>query len=169
MITDQFILSSGTNAVNSTGGSSTITTDQMPSHTHTITSNDNGHGHSVYDPEHNHGISDPGHQHSITDQQHAHWSGLDYGWGDDIGGEGDDGSSNIQPLESNNDSIDTNLQYTGITETNDATTGISLDNASTGITLYTGYASITSTAESTGGGNPYMPPYYVLAFIMRIS
>jgi hypothetical protein len=168
-LTDQFILSSGTNAVNSTGGSSTITTDQMPSHTHTITSTDSGHGHSVYDPGHNHGIYDPSHNHSVTDPGHAHWSGLDYGWGDDIGGEGDDGSSNIQPLESNNDSINTNSQYTGITETNSAFTGIDISYNYTSITLYNGYASITSTAGSTGGGNPYMPPYYVLAFIMRIT
>ena len=41
-------------------------------HTHTITINDPGHGHSVSDPGHDHTISDPGHGHTISDPGHGH-------------------------------------------------------------------------------------------------
>ena len=41
-------------------------------HTHTITINDPGHGHSVSDPGHGHTISDPGHGHTISDPGHGH-------------------------------------------------------------------------------------------------
>ena len=41
-------------------------------HTHTITINDPGHGHSVSDPGHVHSVSDPGHGHTISDPGHGH-------------------------------------------------------------------------------------------------
>ena len=41
-------------------------------HTHTITINDPGHGHSVSDPGHGHSVSDPGHGHSVSDPGHGH-------------------------------------------------------------------------------------------------
>ena len=41
-------------------------------HTHTITINDPGHGHSVSDPGHGHSVSDPGHGHSVSDPGHDH-------------------------------------------------------------------------------------------------
>ena len=41
-------------------------------HTHTITINDPGHGHSVSDPGHGHSVSDPGHGHTISDPGHGH-------------------------------------------------------------------------------------------------
>ena len=44
-------------------------------HTHTITINDPGHGHSVSDPGHGHSVSDPGHGHTISDPGHDHGRG----------------------------------------------------------------------------------------------
>ena len=41
-------------------------------HTHTITINDPGHGHSVSDPGHDHRVSDPGHDHRVSDSGHGH-------------------------------------------------------------------------------------------------
>ena len=41
-------------------------------HTHTITINDPGHGHSISDPGHGHSVSDPGHDHSVSDPGHDH-------------------------------------------------------------------------------------------------
>ena len=47
-------------------------------------------------------------------------------------------------------------------------TSIGINSGDTYITIQQGNANIVSSISNTGGGNPYMPPYYVLAFIMRI-
>lgn len=53
-------------ALGSTGGndSVTLTTAQMPLHSHALT--DNGHSHSVLDGGHTHGVADPGHIHALN-------------------------------------------------------------------------------------------------------
>ena len=129
---DRFVLSSGTTySINTSGGSSTISVNQMPSHSHTISSSDSGHYHS---------ISDPGHTHVVADSIVMPEAGQTPGnvWWGYQGGNG-------TPFPK------TSLNYTGITAT------------------ATSYANISSSASSSGGGQAYMPPYYVLAFIMRIS
>jgi microcystin-dependent protein len=129
---DRFVLSSGTTySINTSGGSSTISVNQMPSHSHTISSSDSGHYHS---------ISDPGHTHVVADSivmPEAGQTPSNVWWGYQGG--------NGTPFPK------TSLNYTGITAT------------------ATSYANISSSASSSGGGQAYMPPYYVLAFIMRIS
>ena len=56
----------GQRELGTTGGSFsiTLTTNQMPRHTHNIV--DPGHAHAVNDPGHAHGVNDPGHTHSLT-------------------------------------------------------------------------------------------------------
>lgn len=127
---DRFVLSSGTTySINTSGGSSTISVNQMPSHSHNISSSDSGHSH---------GVTDPGHYHSTN---------LRNGYGADSSS----ATNDFQPLNGSIFSL------------------VSTDSKTTGISINTGYASISSSASNTGGGQPYMPPYYVLAFIMRIS
>ena len=58
-------------------------------HTHTITINDPGHGHSVSDPGHGHSVSDPGHGHSVSDPGHDH-SVSDPGHGHSVSDPGHD-------------------------------------------------------------------------------
>ena len=61
-------------------------------HTHTITINDPGHGHSVSDPGHGHSVSDPGHGHSVSDPGHDH-SVSDPGHGHSVSDPGHDHGS----------------------------------------------------------------------------
>jgi hypothetical protein len=64
------------------------------------------------------------------------------------------------------------LQYnysSALQNTSTQTTGISINSQETGISIQTSYADISSSSSYEGGNQPYMPPYYVLAFIMRIS
>ncbi|EKQ70463.1 phage tail collar family protein [Leptolyngbyaceae cyanobacterium JSC-12] len=48
----------------------TLTTPNLPAHTHNVI--DPGHVHSTTDPGHAHGISDPGHVHGVFDPGHSH-------------------------------------------------------------------------------------------------
>jgi hypothetical protein len=150
-LTNQFILGAGTLPIGSTGGSSSITIANLPSHTHTISSSDNGHSHGVNDPTHGHGVTDQGHSHAL----------LIY---NGYGGTTSSATNNFQPLDGNNSNPVLNSANNGVNGSN-----ISIVGAPTGVTLQTGYASISSTASNTGSNTPYMPPYYVLAFIMRMS
>jgi hypothetical protein len=144
---NRFILGSGTNPVNTTGGSTTITTNNLPAHNHAININDPGHTHGVTDPGHTHGVSDPGHSH--TEQLFFSTTSVNV--------------SNIAPLVSaasgNNIPQPTTTNPTGIT----------INSTAVGISINNNFTSISATSQNTGGGQPYLPPYYVLAFIMRIS
>jgi hypothetical protein len=145
---DNFILSSGTNSIGTSGGSPTITIDQMPSHSHGITS---------YDSGHSHGINDHGHTHNITDNGHYHGYTLYAGSGPDAYG----------PIYQSPQPLDT-TSFQQVFGTSTEPTYIGINNANTNISIQQGNANIVSSISNTGGGNPYMPPYYVLAFIMRI-
>ena len=108
----------------------------LPSHTHGLNSSGNA---TLNDPGHNHDITDPGHNHSVTAAR-------------DIGGSTDDGSP---PDERSNEQ-----NFSTSTET----TGITIDNNTTGITL-------GGSTESQGSSNlnQNLPPYFALAFIMRVT
>lgn len=131
----RFILGSGAGTglsprtAGTTGGEEnhTLTTAEIPSHTHTAT--DSGHGH---------GVSDPGHKHAYTDPSNGSYQGL------------------------NHDSNGSAVEYpTGNGSwTTENKTGISIDQGKANIT-------VGGTGGSTTHNN--MPPYYVLAFIMRVQ
>ena len=216
---NRFIFGSGTYSVDTSGGSTIISVNQMPKHSHIINIADPGHNHPITDPGHNHVVNDPGHNHSITDIGHLHpitdpghihdvsnnththgvndpghrhqyeYGGVESspdngpaatagGGGPGSGNRGqtsttgtglslNPASSNVS-LESANTTISINNNTTGII-IDPSFTDISLSPNTTGIIIDISFTNITSTADTSGNSEPYMPLYYVLAFIMRIS
>jgi len=93
---------------------------------------------------HTHTITDDGHSHDITDPGHTHTEeGSRDSSGQDQAGSGS-GDNDIAESNTSGSSV------TGIT-IDSATTGISIDNA------------------GSAGTNANLPPYFALAFIMRVS
>lgn len=91
------------------------------------------HTHSITDTGHNHGVSDPGHAHSGIPDRRAN---------------ADRGSS----------SSDFSLDDVGATS--GATTGITINSATTGISVQ---------SSGVSGTNANLPPYYALVYIKRVS
>ncbi len=85
-------------------GSTVLTVDQMPAHSHAVT-----------DPGHNHGVSDPGHNHGFTAA---------------LQGGGDSGRGGSSTNDPRNTSLTTGSRGTGISIGSRAT-GISISNAGT--------------------------------------
>jgi hypothetical protein len=111
----------------------------------------------MFDPLHIHTITDPGHSHTIDEPNEGHQHTYYYGGG----GSGTPYSDEGRPGTSNNYSTETATQIANVL-IGSATTGITGGNTS--------YANnLSFTTVTMGGGQPYMPLYYVLAFIMRIS
>jgi microcystin-dependent protein len=123
-----------------TGGAETVTltTAQMPTHSHGVT--DPGHGHGVTDPSHAHGVSDPGHNHLYTNVAVAGAVSLTSG-ASSFGGT--DAVGNAQT------NISINAAFTGVS-VNSASAGISVNNA------------------GSGGAHTNMPPTRICNFIVRI-
>ena len=130
----------GTGSTYSSGNTGGSANAVVVSHSHGIS--DPGHNHSVSDPGHNHSISDPGHSHSIPFR--------DPGGGSGISHESSSGSA-----------------Y-GTNPTNSSTTGISIQNRSTGISIQNRTTGISVQSNGSCGTNKNLPPYYALAFIMKL-
>lgn len=92
-------------------------------------------------PAHNHGVTDPGHIHGITDPGHFHTT--------TAMGEGNEGQNGLAFGRLGNN---------GPNNSDTKTTGITINSAVTGI-----------TTNNTGGGAAYYPPYYALAYIIRVA
>jgi hypothetical protein len=191
---NRFVVSAGSAyAVNSTGGNlnhihtavgstgfTALSTSQMPVHSHSVS--DPGHAHGVSDPGHAHGVSDPGHAHGVSDPGHGHNPILGGGTAlrmvtGGFGGNGDGAEVTVVPGGSN-------IRVTAAP----AATGISIQGSGTGISIQgsgTGIGIIGSgtniSIASTGGGAGHnhsvsttianasnLPPYYALAYIMKI-
>ena len=114
---------------------------QLPSHSHGI--NDPGHSHGVNDPSHVHGVYDPGHAHGISDPGHAHTI---YSVMQGNGGVSPSGFGFNVYVPGNNTSA---AAGTGIS-INGNGTGVGLYGAATGISLATGYTSISTQAAGVG-------------------
>jgi microcystin-dependent protein len=192
---DRFIVGAGTTyAVGANAGATTqtLTTSNLPGHTHTYSTYGTGtsgaaggHTHTatstVTDAGHNHTVSDGGHTHttSVTDPGHYHESqydnrtpgSIDYiGSGSEIGGSGYQWQ------------FPTTSSTTGITVgVNSATTGVYLSAASTGISVATTLTtvsdhnhsvnvSVSGTTSSSGSGASFsiLPPYYALCYIQKV-
>ena len=189
---NRFIFGSGTYSVDTSGGSTIISVNQMPKHSHIINIADPGHNHPITDPGHIHDVSNNTHTHGVNDPGHRHQyeyggveSSPDNGPAATAGGGGpgsgnrgqtsttgtgislNPASSNVS-LESANTTISINNNTTGII-IDPSFTDISLSPNTTGIIIDISFTNITSTADTSGNSEPYMPLYYVLAFIMRIS
>ena len=102
---DRVLVGADTIALKATGGSNsvTLTTDQLPAHSHGVT--DAGHTHSFTGTPHSHTVTDPGHTHSA-----------------DVGTGANDALTGM-----NVESVSGTPGTTG-----SATTGISVDNATAG-------------------------------------
>ena len=131
-------------------------------HTHTITINDPGHGHSVSDPGHGHSVSDPGHSHSVSDPGHGHsvsdpghgHSVSDPGHGHSISIIASSGVSGTGNLANGNGNEET-LTYSTTGETtgisiNSAATGVSVNGSTTGVSIGSGTTGVSISSGTTG-------------------
>jgi hypothetical protein len=136
---DRFIVGAGsTYAVGATGGSANAV---VVSHNHSASS-------SVSDPSHSHSVYDPSHNHTWvggnpTDDSMGLPGGGLGGWA-----LGSDPANNNNIYRSYNQG---------------AYTGIGIYGAYTGISVST-----TNTATGVSGTNANLPPYYALAYIMKL-
>ena len=132
-----FLQGVGTHALGSTGGSAnvTLTTTQLPSHTHTVT--DPGHIHAVADPGHTHTVTDPGHVHVLTDPGHTHTLT-------------DPGHVHASLVASSTNTAGAAVGATTTGNTASATTGITLASNVTGLTLAAHVTGITNVSNVTG-------------------
>ena len=150
-LTNKFVVCAGTSyAVNATGGASsntptitltnqavTLTSNQIPAHTHTAT---------VSDPGHNHTLNDPGHTHSYDRSQSGTIAN----------------GTVFTSAETGKTSTVTSNQTTGIT-INNRVTGITVSNSSVG-----GDGSHIHNNTAASSVVPTLPPYYALAYIMKL-
>lgn len=104
---DRFIIGAGTFGLGTQGGSTTITTPNLPAHNHGIT-----------DPGHNHAITDPGHSHNVV------LTGLF--------NNGDNGTAIVYAGQSLSGSAGNRQSDPGAAQT--TTTGITINTGTTGIT-----------------------------------
>jgi microcystin-dependent protein len=131
--------------VTETGGSEsvTLTSQQLPSHSHGVTIGDHTHG--VTDPRHSHTINDPGHVHSV----HTDYAGPD------------EGASQIDHARSaSGEPKDWNTSATA--------TGVTVNSSATGISIQAG-GSTTVTSAPTGGAEAHsnMQPWIALSYIIK--
>ena len=146
----RFVLSSGvlgtsTRTLGQTGGAETVTLTeaQMPSHSHGVsasTDKQGGHSHTAT-------VTDTGHFHGYNGKGGPLYPGNPNngvsGWGSF--------SSGALPFQA----------------TSTDTTGISVSIDEKGGHTHT--VTVTETAKGSGTAHENMPPFYVLAFIMRVS
>ncbi len=151
-LTNKFVVCAGTSySVGSTGGAAsntptitltnqavTLTEAQVPAHAHTIT---------VTDPGHNHTINDPGHAHSY-DRSNS--------------GTVVNGSVAAVGAEQGKTNTVTGTNFTGIS-INTRVTGITASNSSFG-----GSGSHIHNNTAASSAVPTVPPYYALAYIMKL-
>ena len=150
---NRFIVVAGSGSsysVGNTGGSNTVTlsTSQIPSHSHTT--NNHSHNASVSDPGHGHSVSvsDPGHSHNTSVTGAKLFPG--YGGAHvPYGGAGGYPGTHFNMSNAN--------------------TGISANasNANTSISVSTGNANPSTNNTGGGGSHENRPPYYALCYIMK--
>lgn len=185
---DKFIVcAGGTYTVGATGGAASVslTALQNGPHTHTIV--DAGHSHNITDPGHHHSIVDLGHGHGGSSTPHVHtfttnangaftlgvpdpnrsfstgalsndgylWDGTTYSASQAGGVHTHTGTTDTTSV-----TVAINNSFTGITQTTNAFIGITqTDVATTGITIVT---------QGAGAAHENRPPYFALAFIIKI-
>jgi microcystin-dependent protein len=150
--------------IGATGGAQTVTlsTAQIPVHTHSVS--DTGHVHSITDAGHGHAntfaLVDPGHEHTIDDPGHTHTHNAvtDAGGAGALAVGGDFAAATI------------NTASTGITEANLGSTGMSLTGGvssnTTGVTVNNATTGITINNAGSGGSHENMPPY-IVAYVWK--
>lgn len=142
---NKFIVGAGqTYANGSTGGTTTntISTAQLPVHSH-----------GVIDPGHAHGVGDPGHSHGVNDPSHSHVVQRDITGGSEenviAGGFG------------------FNNTYQTVSE--QSNTGISIQGSGVGIGIFASGTGISIQNTGSGSSVNNLPPYFALCYIQRMS
>ena len=179
---DRFIVGAGSAyAVGATGGSNTVTLDetQIPGHTHFVsgnTDNTGAHTHNVSGNTSNAGA----HSHTgSTSNNGSHTHGLTaitFGYnGNSTSGTYIIGRTGLYALNSNVSRSNSNL---GARSSGSHSHNFSTSNTGAHSHTLSGTAdsdgahshSISITSDSTGGGNSHenRPPYYALAYIMKL-
>lgn len=173
---NRFVVGAGsTYAVGDTGGSatSTLTSSELPAHTHSLSASGTtsgqsaGHTHTFSgttssmsaNASHTHGVSDPGHQHLQGPYNARPTTGADaiYGTNDPTPNVGNQLTvANTTGISINSANIDHTHNFSG------TTSAVSGDHTHT--------VTVTGTSGSTGSGASFtnLPPYYALAYIMRL-
>jgi microcystin-dependent protein len=147
-----------------TGGSTTIATTNLPSHSHANTAVLNSGTVSITDPGHTHTITDPGHGHTIAD--HTHTNQVTY-----ISPAASHAHNNISDyVAAGTNGASTSPTVASISTTSlsaaSNTTGISAVSNTTGISASVG-TGITVTNANTGGAEAYFQPYLVVNYIIK--
>lgn len=173
---DRFVVGAGsTYSVGATGGANTVTLDatQIPSHTHTVTttgstSSENAHSHTFSgttgnmsaNASHNHtaNVSDPGHTHTSPS------NGAPNGGGAGACFSSGQGNTPGQTTLSNTTGITVSIASTSVEHTH------TFSGTTSTAAAHTHTLTLSSTAGNTGGGLAHenRPPYYALAYIMRL-
>ena len=158
----RFVLSSGvlgtsTRTLGQTGGAETValTEAQMPSHSHGVSARTGNSSGIATDGSHAHTYTDPKHSHGFISKGAGNGASGMNEWGG-VGG-----------MLSNN--IQTSSETTGITIlTNNLPYNQTPYFDTTG-TLHNHTITVTETPKGSNTAHENMPPFYVLAFIMRVS
>jgi microcystin-dependent protein len=126
--------------VGATGGSTTITTNNLPSHTHTFSTTVSSTG-SGTTSSGNAAISDPGHSHGVQTSAIT-------------------GGGPVYIAQNNGTT-------TSVINTNSATTGIT-DSGHTHAFSVTSSGTAAGTTAGTGSGTDFLPPYLGINFIIKV-
>lgn len=166
-LTDRFVVGAGNSySVGDTGGadSVTLTTAQMPSHVHTMGTH--SHGSGTLDT----GNQSASHTHSLGNDSHSHSMSVLFKTANAAGGGGSDngGSSVAQGTPTGR----FNGTQSGTTTSDSHGHSIGNQSASHSHTISGSTSSVDpGDTNSAGSGNSHenRPPYYALAYIMRIA
>ena len=158
----RFVLSSGQGSgltnrtTGQTGGEQTVALAEthMPSHSHGVSARTGGSDGIATDGAHAHTINDPGHQHYLIEGMGIVYAGSSW-----YARDGGFGGPNPR----------TNKEVTGITITSNNRAYNQWPNYDTTGTYHNHTITVSETAKGSGTAHENMPPFYVLAFIMRVS
>jgi microcystin-dependent protein len=134
----------------------TLSTAEMPYHSHTVV--DNGHSHTVNEPFHSHSLSQTPHVHGVSDPSHTHLceqiiSGNDFVYTHGAGGATVWGGP-TQPA------------FTGIS-IQGANANISVVQTKIGITIAGAYASVYNVATGGSATHNNMPPFAAINYFIK--
>jgi len=140
----------------------TLTAVEMPQHTHGITIADPGHLHTLTDNGHTHSITDVEHSHGITDPGHRHGGTPNTRGGLYIDGAPDAGRGSASDSATTGITVDNSS--TGISGTNSAQTAIAINQNTTGIS-----ANIIMAPDNPAVPHENRPPYIALCYLIKIA